>query len=359
MSISVKKHDSSLPRILQVEISSSCNANCVYCPRTILRDSWISTFMNPKLFRKIIKEALEVRTIEYMHLQGWGEPMLHPNFMNLVNEISGKVNFGFTTNATLLHRDHAEKLLSKGISVIAISFAGAHAATHDLIRRGCDFNKIIRNVKDLIAVKRSVGSDVRVIASFIMLPMNIHELPEFMELCSGLGIEEVTLDNLSYVLSRNMITWRAFSDPYEEESKHVKRIVDMAMRRAKELGIKAFSYSLTCWELIECPEKPTETIFINVNGEVSPCVFLNLPVNGHEIPRCFMGRCFKLGKVSFGNINDKHLIDVWLSKDYIDFRVKFSRRSLLEGELMNLVEDYAFEYLPPQQCISCYRLYGV
>ena len=48
--------------------------------------------------------------------------MLHSNFMDLVNEISGKVNFGFTTNATLLHRDHAEKLLSRGISVIAISF---------------------------------------------------------------------------------------------------------------------------------------------------------------------------------------------------------------------------------------------
>jgi len=358
MPILVKNHNISTPKILQVEISSACNANCIYCPRTVLRDRWVSAFMDPGLFRKVIREALEIGSIEYVHLQGWGEPMLHPNLVDLMNEVSGRVNFGFTTNATLLDGNNAEKILSKGVNVIAITFAGTRAITHNSIRKGCDFDKVVRNVKDILNAKRRLGSDVRVIASYMMLSMNVHEIPEFIKLCSDLGIEEVVLDNLSYILNRSMVIWKAFSDPYKVRPRRVERIVRMAMDRARELGIKVFNYSLTCWELTECPEKPTESVFINVNGETSPCVFLNLPARDSGIPRCFMGSCFKVRRLSFGNVTNKQLLEIWLDKEYVDFRSRFIRRRAL-GDSVNITEHSVIEYLPPSPCISCYRLYGV
>ena len=358
MPILIKNHNISVPKILQVEISSACNANCIYCPRTVLRDRWVSAFMDPGLFRKVVREALGIGSIEYVHLQGWGEPTLHPNLMDLVNEVSGRVSFGFTTNATLLDSNNAEKILRRGVSVIAVTFAGARAITHNSIRRGCDFDKVIRNVKNLLNVKRRLGSDARVIASYVMLSMNVHEVPEFIELCGDLGIEEVVLDNLSYILNRGMVAWKAFSDPYEARPRRVERIVRMAVDRARELGIKVFNYSLTCWELTECPEKPTESLFINVNGEVSLCVFLNLPIRDQDMPRCFMGRCFKVRRLSFGNVADKSLLEIWLDKKYADFRSRFIRRRAL-GDSVNITEHSLIEYLPPSPCLSCYRLYGV
>jgi MoaA/NifB/PqqE/SkfB family radical SAM enzyme len=41
--------------------------------------------MEINLFDKFIEEARELRP-EYIHLQGWGEPLLHPNFDKFVKK---------------------------------------------------------------------------------------------------------------------------------------------------------------------------------------------------------------------------------------------------------------------------------
>ncbi|ADY01000.1 cofactor modifying protein (cmo) [Vulcanisaeta moutnovskia 768-28] len=338
----------------QIEVSTSCNASCIYCPRTVLRSDWISKFMNLRLYRKVIGELLSMGSINYVHLQGWGEPLLHPNFMDMIGEIRGKVDFGLTTNGLLLNEHYASKLVSLGINVIAVTFAGANALTHNVIRVGCDFNVVVNNVKRLIETRNKLRSGVRVVASFIALSMNIHELPDFVYLCHKLGIDEIVIDNLSYILNKYMLRWRAFTDPMEQELRVFKRVIDITLRRAKELGIKVFPYSLSCWELIECPERPTETIFIGVNGDVSPCVFLNLPTRGDSIPRCFMGKCFRVEKTIFGNADKDNIINIWNDEDYKEFRYRFIRR---RSQGPNW--EYGIDLMPPSQCITCYRLYGV
>ncbi|WP_238375128.1 radical SAM/SPASM domain-containing protein [Vulcanisaeta thermophila] len=338
-----------------MEISTSCNASCVYCPRTVLRSEWVSRFMDLKLYSHVIKELLSMGSVRYVHLQGWGEPLLHPNLSSIINEVRNKVNFGLTTNGMLLNEHYARMLLESGIDVIAVTFAGAFPSTHNAIRRGCDFNILINNVRGLIKIKEMLKSDSRVIASYIMMSVNIHELPDFIELVSNLGIEEVVLDNLSYILNKGMIILRAFSDPIERKFKVYERIINLALKRARELGIKLFTYSLNCWELTECPERPTETIFININGHVSPCVFLNLPTRSNHIPRCFMGKCFKMEKIIFGNLNNNKIINIWNDKAYREFRFRFIRRH----QSLTSINEFNIDLMPPDPCITCYRLYGI
>ena len=319
-----------------------------------MRSEWVSKFMDLRLYHKVIRELLEVGSVSYVHLQGWGEPLLHPSLMDMIREVQGRVDFGLTTNGLLLSEHYAGKLISAGVKVIAVTFAGAYPSTHNAIRVGCDFNTIVNNVKGLIKIKYRLRSDVRVIASYIMLSANIHELPDFIGLSHDLGIEEVVIDNLSYVVSRGMSMWKTFAEPAERASKVYERTINTVMERAKELGIKVFTYSLSCWELTECPERPTETIFINVNGDASPCVFLNLPIKGDEIPPCFMGGCFKIKKVIFGNVSNSGIMDIWNSKDYEEFRSRFVRR-----RLQGFTGEYNINLTPPSPCITCYRLYGI
>nr|WP_048062795.1 radical SAM protein [Caldivirga maquilingensis] len=339
----------------QIEISTSCNASCIYCPRTVLRSEWISRFMDLKLYSRVIKELLSMGSVRYVHLQGWGESLLHPNLSSIINEVRNNVNFGLTTNGMLLNEHYARMLLESGIDIIAVTFAGTFPSTHNAIRRGCDFNILINNVRELIKIKDMLKSGSRVVASYIMMPVNIHELPDFIELVNNLGIEEVVLDNLSYILNKDMIMSKAFSDPMEREFKIYERIINLTLRRARELGIKLFTYSLNCWELTECPERPTETIFINVDGYVSPCVFLNLPTRSNYIPRCFMGKCFKVKKVIFGNLNNDRIMNIWNSEAYREFRFKFIRRH----QDSTSINEYSMDLMPPSPCITCYRLYGV
>lgn len=123
-----------------------------------------------------------------------------------------------------------------------------------------------------------------------------------------------------------------------------------------ELGIRIFAYPLNCWELSECPERPTEAMFINVNRDASPYVFLNLLIKDDYIPCCFMGKCFKVKKLIFGNENNNDALSIWRSRDYLNFRLKFTRRGtyMVQG----IAENY-IELMPPSQCLTCYRLYGV
>ena len=39
--------------------------------------------MDFSLFQKIVQEGREVG-VEHLHLQGWGEPLLHPRFLDMV-----------------------------------------------------------------------------------------------------------------------------------------------------------------------------------------------------------------------------------------------------------------------------------
>ncbi|WP_243675983.1 SPASM domain-containing protein [Vulcanisaeta distributa] len=56
----------------------------------------------------------------------------------------------------------------------------------------------------------------------------------------------------------------------------------------------------------------------------------------------------------FGNINNEGIIGIWNSKDYRDFRSKFIRR-----RSQGLTVNYNIDLMPPSQCITCYRLYGI
>ena len=308
--------------------------------------------MDLGLYRRAVKELLDTRAVRYIHLQGWGEPLLHPNFIDMVNEVKDKVNFGLTTNAVMLNERYAAKLISAGVGVVAVTFAGAHPQTHNAIRAGCDFNTVVKNVKTLVETRKRIGGDAKVVASFIALSANIHELPDFIELSHHLGIDEVVIDNLTYIPTRSMYTWKVFADITEQTPRVCQRIINAALKKGKELGVKVFAYSLTSWELAECPERPTETIFINVDGEVAPCVYLNLPTRGSYITRCFAGRCFKMRKVSFGNINSG--IAAWEKKEYREFRHRFATRKAQE-----LNWELGIHLTPPDPCITCYRLYGV
>ncbi len=72
----------------------------------------------------------EVRELaaEYIHLQRWGEPLLHPNFDEFAKKALEVSNVGVTTNATLLD---AKLGIVPNLDVVAITFAGATPATHE------------------------------------------------------------------------------------------------------------------------------------------------------------------------------------------------------------------------------------
>ena len=90
------------PRLdwIQVEVTSYCNAACVYCPHTVYQGHWASRHLPLTTFAKLLPALARARLV---YLQGWGEPLLHPDFFNMVALAKqAGCRVGTTTNGMLL-----------------------------------------------------------------------------------------------------------------------------------------------------------------------------------------------------------------------------------------------------------------
>jgi len=123
------------PRRIELELASSCNLRCVYCPRHYLDD--LKGFIDLNLFKRLIDEiASYPETILVLHRRG--ESLLHPDFLEICAYVKGKfANVQLATNATLLDEKMALAIIN---AIDFLSFEntqdkiqGAHAEKHDHI----------------------------------------------------------------------------------------------------------------------------------------------------------------------------------------------------------------------------------
>ena len=72
---------------IQIEVTTKCNASCVYCPHYLCRSNWIKRDV-PFDVMKFIEPALPTTGLVY--LQGWGEPLLYPDLWKMIDFLKKK-----------------------------------------------------------------------------------------------------------------------------------------------------------------------------------------------------------------------------------------------------------------------------
>lgn len=109
----------SLFKKIYIEVTNCCNLACSFCHRT----GRAKAFMSPVVFAEIL-ERLKGYT-EFISLHVLGEPLLHPDFTQL---LAISHHFGFqvnlTTNGTLLARHRTSLLAAPALRQISISLHG-------------------------------------------------------------------------------------------------------------------------------------------------------------------------------------------------------------------------------------------
>jgi MoaA/NifB/PqqE/SkfB family radical SAM enzyme len=342
----------------QLEVTSRCNLKCVMCPVTVLADQWPSYDMSWPTFERV---AAAFERVKWVYLQGWGEPLLHRRLLDMIERAKAAgCRVGFTTNGTRLTRDTGARLLDRGLDLLAISIAGATAATHEQIRVGSDFARLIGNVRRFIALRNERGSaQPKVEIFFLMTPANLGELPAAVELAADLGADELVATNLDYVMSPALDALRAWSDAAPDP--RLRRALEEAEAAAARTGIAFRPYPLERSEKAVCDLDPLRILFVAADGSVSPCVYTAL-TGQSQIPRHFAGEQFSIPPVRFGNVNEAPLLEVWNRSEYRAFRQLFARRvvgasSIVLGAFAGAGAAEA-EAPPPEPCRTCPKLYG-
>lgn len=270
--------------------------------------------------------AQDLPRSRYVHLQGWGEPMLHPHFFEMA-QLARRAGcrVGTTTNGLLVDEEISRKLVEEGFHVVAFSLAGTGPG-NDSVRRGAPMEEVIRAITCLADAKRRSGSRLPEIhIAYMLLKTNLGELRDLPRILRGLPVAQVVVSTLDYV---------AHPDFQKEviskgDPEGLSQIQD-TVRGLAALGI-GLHHNLDpeAQAIAPCTENVLRAVVVAADGEVSPCVYTNM-----ELPWARMWRqgiSYPCTRISFGNLREKSLRAIWDDPQYKDFRSSFSKGYLKDA----------------------------
>jgi MoaA/NifB/PqqE/SkfB family radical SAM enzyme len=346
-------------KLIQIEPSLECTLDCVMCPWSELRPE--NATMTWDTFMHIVPYLHLTDNVDYT---GGGEPLKNPRLVEMVKVAKqAGCAVGFSTNGTRLEEGISEQLIRLELDWISFSVDAATKELYERIRRGARFQTVIDNISTLRDLKQLGKSKLpRMMMVYVMMTgeqENYQELPAFIELSHRLGVEQVVAKNLDVILKDGDDERRLFSHNGQTASA-VEASMAEARLCAQKLGVGLRFYAMHPQEVTICEHNPLQSVFINWEGFVSPCITLSYAEN-----RIFDGMRILTPCQRFGDICSETLPDIWEKHPYRQFRSFYEARLRLERQatIDHMLGGPAETNLPlppaPEGCLSCYYLYGV
>ena len=323
------------PLKIQLEITNRCNLKCIMCAR-IFNPRYSSTagFIGDMDLDLVKKIRPVLRGVSAVYTFGNGEPLLNSNFLNILRIISPfRPRISFNTNGTLLNEKKCREIVDLGIDCVVFSIDSPIKESFEKIRKGSDFDVVIRNIELLHKTKSNKKSKVPHIGfAIVAMKQNLREVPQLIKLAKKLGVESIYIEPLIW---QNGPRYERFYKDNEILTSigffEVRKICGEITGVAKEedikvtspyfdklLGGKGNQISIKGKEDNPGPicTRPWTTIFISWNGEVRTCC------GSHFV---------------FGNLRTQPIEEIWNGPKFQSYRKQF-----INGEI-------------PPSCENCLR----
>lgn len=328
-----------LPKYLQIEPVGQCNLRCTMCPIQFRQDGppfGPPAFMDFAAFRSLIDQF---EGLETLHLQGLGEPMMHPRFFDMVGYAHARgIRVTTNSNLTLINPRRAEQCVTSGLDTLHVSLDGATAETFERIRVRAHFDRVIRNIQRVLDARRRLGGGLpHMHMVMVVMRQNLHELPALVRLADSLEMDELFVQHLSHdfreaSLPERYRPMREYVDGQtlqSEDPERVERTFGEARAVAAELGI-TLRLPRTRPRLYppgtpgqERCNWPWTAAYVSYDGSAMPCCMVSTP-----------------DRAQFGNMVREGVSGVWNGAAAEDFR-----RRLASDD-------------PPEICASCSLYHG-
>ncbi len=323
-----------LPSYVQIEPVGQCNLRCQMCPIQFRQDGppyGPPAFMPFEDFVRLIDQLGDVQEL---HMQGLGEPMMHPRFFDMVAYATGKgMRVTTNSNLTLLNDKRAERCVSSGLACLHISIDGATAETYERIRVRAHFDRVLRNLERLLHARERLGNThPTLVMVVVIMRQNLHELPDLVRLASRYTIERIFVQHLCHDFGESSLPadyrpMRKFVQSetlLEDDPQRVEYYFREARNVAQEMGIEL---RLPRTQLRVHPPGtpgpqrcnwPWTGAYISYQGYAMPCCMVSTP-----------------DRINFGNAISEGIEATWNNSRYAAFREQ-------------LASDE-----PPELCRSC------
>lgn len=306
---------------VQIETTSFCGGRCVYCPHTAQGENWRSRHMSREVFASLWPL---LRQASRAHLQGWGEPLLNPDFFDF-QALAARAGCQTSTTSRGLNisADIAARLAESGMDLIAFSLVGTDGESNSA-RAGVPFAKVCESIKILReAIRKSARKPpLEIHFAYLMLADRMEAVAGLPELMDRLDVEMAVISTLDYLAVPDQGNL-AFQPHEDKKIGKAREILEATAAKAEKYG-RLVHYALPGPEPAEngCRENIGRTLYVDAEGRISPCVYLNVPAEG-------------LGRTVFGNSLVKNPLEIWRQENFRVFR-----ENLLAGKT-------------PEVCLGC------
>ncbi len=328
-----------LPEYVQIEPVGECNLHCRMCP-ILYRKEQPGAFMP---FDKFISLINQFEGLRELHLQGLGEPLMHPRFFDMVRYAAARgIRVTTNTNLTLLNSARAEQCVTSGLDVLHVSLDAVTPEKYEYIRTGSRWRWILSALERLHAARRRHAAQrpgLHLVA--VLMKNNLQELPGIVRFAARWSFEEVFVQHLShdfgepslpdrYTPLRDFVRLETLSGTSTgsgmpdtaavfEESRALAREHNLRLRlpslRPKRHAPGTPGRQRCDW--------PWRGAYISYDGFAMPCCMVSTP-----------------DRIHFGNAVRDGVASVWDNAPYTRFRAE------LESEH------------PPAVCHSCSLYHG-
>ena len=323
-----------LPTYVQIEPVGQCNLRCQMCSIQFRKDGppfGPPAFMDFETFVHIIDQLVN---IQELHLQGLGEPMMHPHFFDMVEYATNKgIRVSTNSNLTLLNDRRAERCVTSGLHCLHISIDSPIAETYERIRVRAHFERVVANLERIQAARKRLGSTyphLRIV--MVIMRQNLHELPDIVRFAHRWSMESIFVQHLCHDfgesgLPAQYLPMREFVQGETllgEDPQRIEYYFGEARKVAQELGID-LRLPHTRMRLhppgTPGPKRcdwPWRGAYFSYQGFAMPCCMVSTP-----------------DRINFGKVPEQRAEELWNSAPYQEFRDQLSSEE------------------PPEICRSC------
>jgi MoaA/NifB/PqqE/SkfB family radical SAM enzyme len=319
-------------RKVYVEPTTACNLNCPIC----VRHSWREPggAMTMATYRRLVEGLRDIPTLQAVAFWGLGEPLLHPNILEMVAE-AGRLGARteLISNGLLLDARMAEGLIQAGLDTLILSVDGDSTPRDGEVRAGVDRARLEQQVRELHALRRALRRENPEIGlEFVVTRRNLPELASLRRLAHTLEATFVVVSNvLPYTqeFEEEILYWLAAGNPRpQKRSRWSPEMVLPRMDARPEVLeplLSLLRHGGTIDPLLGRPEKAygycrfvrEGAVAVAWDGGVSPCIPLM-----HSYTCYVLGREKAIQRYTVGNVNDEEIADIYDRDEYRRFRAR-------------------------------------
>jgi len=197
------------PKFIEIEVTTHCNKRCVICEHTWWKEK--ATDLTLEEFKNLVDQF----DLHWINLTGEGDAFMNKDYLNMIGYLKRRGTSVYLVDSfDLITRDIAYNLVGLNVDGIYISMDGATRETYESIKVGCNYDKVLNNIRELLEAKRVLRSPLPEICfRFVITKTNVHEMADFVGIINSLASRSEWGDG-SKIHFVGLLDFPAISDLY-------------------------------------------------------------------------------------------------------------------------------------------------